>query len=340
MLVVKQSLQEENYTREFFKSQVKLYLGSIQGGHDHSCWTIEKHIYNKLNGLGNISNGKTIVCPSEIYSLIRMDHLKDVEEFADQRNTELNRFLNDRDILYALSYSYYKDTVSWVLKSKNINLQIICKVCSWLREEYSVLGEKPFIKFMKFLDKLDADEGRWKEMLGKYTLKEMLWWTKADFRKHCGVKNKKTKDGGFVFQTKTTKKIDSYREYWQSKIYLHLESTRRTHKQSVETVIKLIQNKLDNLKNSRKGNGKDSGCRAETPVLDCIASLQDFEEFFEKGGRELKSFLNGSDILEALSHIRDEDNSVVVKKRKYKFRLSVKYTLRSLKVIFVLDTKH
>ena len=306
MLVLNQSLQEENYTLEYFKSRVKLYLGSIQRGHDHCDWTTEKHIYNKLNGLGNISKGKTIVCPSKIYSLIRMDS-NDFEEFVDPRNTELNRFLNDRDTLYALSYSYYEDIVSWVLKSKNINLQIICKVCSWIREEYSVLGEKPFIKFMKFLDKLDADEGRWKEMLGKYTLKEMLWWTKADFREHCGVKNKKTKDGGFVSQTETTKKILSYREYWQSKIFLHLESTLETHKQSIKTVIKLIQNKLDDLKNSSKGNGKDSVCHAETPTLRSMASLEEIEEFFEKGGIELCPFLNDSDILEALSHISHDD---------------------------------
>ena len=72
MLVLNQSLQEENYTLEYFKSRVKLYLGSIQGGHNHSGWKSKKHIFNKLNGLENISKGRSIVCPSQIYSLIRM----------------------------------------------------------------------------------------------------------------------------------------------------------------------------------------------------------------------------------------------------------------------------
>ena len=272
-------VKKVNYPREFFKSQFKLYLVSIQGNHDYSDGTSKENIYNILNGLENMNNGRPIVRPSEIYSLIRIYSLKDIKDFLDTGNEEVNHFLNDPNILYALSYSSNKNVISWLLERENINLQIICKVCSWDRVEYSVLGEKPLTKFMEFLDALPVGERKWKEILRDYKLEKMSWWTKADFYEKFGVKNIKTADGGSVVitgkqdQTKILKKIHSHRDYFQSKIYLYLESKRRTHRYCSDNGIDPIENENINLKII---------CKIYSSVLD---------KYFRLGEKALTKFM-------------------------------------------------
>ncbi len=184
----KLALEIDSY-REYFQSQVYLDVASRRGTHSHSSDSVQREIRWKLKYIKNISNGKIIVRPSTILVLLEKTFsLKDLKSLIEKGGKELKLFLYQPDVLEAFSYSYDKEIISWLLEKENINLKTIYKVCSSNLRGYSSLGDEALAKFMKFLDGLGADEGRWKEIVEKYGVMEIMLWTKADFTKHLGVK--------------------------------------------------------------------------------------------------------------------------------------------------------